>query len=224
MKKGLVEFNWNNVDKYTDEEITYFLFVEGKGINTICKIRGLDRSEVQNHIIQGKIKYRFLAKSQNTKEFFKTLSEAGKQDKITVLNSLDKENKIRIIKFIRQNYADMYPKDKELGVWILGELREIEGLDILIKASVHKFVNIRRMSVSAMGKLENEKCEVALIRALDDDNPQVVMYAIKALYKIKSVKSIDKIQYIKKSAQKKYLKEAAEKYLTDLNLYKMGVT
>lgn len=213
MKKGLVRFEWNDIEKYTEEEITYFLFVEGKNIDSICRIRNIDRTTAQNHIIEGKIKYRFLAKSQNSKEFFMSISKAGKQDKMLVLSSLDEENKSKLIKFIRKNYADMYPKDKETAVWILGELKETEGIDILMKASVHKFVNIRRMAVSAMGKIQNSKCEVALIRALDDENPQVIMYAIKALDKIKSTNVMDKIEYIKNNSDKKYLREAAEKFL-----------
>lgn len=213
MKKGLVRFEWNDIEKYTEEEITYFLFVEGKNIDSICRIRNIDRTTAQNHIIEGKIKYRFLAKSQNSKEFFMSISKAGKQDKMLVLSSLDEENKSKLIKFIRKNYADMYPKDKETAVWILGELKETEGIDILMKASVHKFVNIRRMAVSAMGKIQNSKCEVALMRALDDENPQVIMYAIKALDKIKSTNVMDKIEYIKNNSDKKYLREAAEKFL-----------
>lgn len=213
MKKGLVRFDWNDIEKYTEEEITYFLFVEGKSIDSICRIRNIDRITAQNHIIEGKIKYRFLAKSQNSKEFFMSISKAGKQDKMLVLSSLDEENKSKLIKFIRKNYADMYPKDKETAVWILGELKEIEGIDILMKASVHKFVNVRRMAVSAMGKIENPKCEVALIRALNDENSQVIMYAIKALDKIKSTNAKNKIEHIKNNADKKYLREAAEKFL-----------
>lgn len=216
MKKGLVKFDWNEIEDYSNEDITYFLFMEGKGIDSICRIRNIDRATVQNHIIEGKIKYRFLAKSKNSKEFFELIKSAGKRDKIEVLNSLDEENKKKLIQFIKDNYTDMYSKDKEAAVWILGELRDIGSLDVLIKASVHKFVNIRRMAVSAMGKIESEKCEVALIRALEDDNSQVVMYAIKALEKIKSAKAKVKIEHIKNTTKKEYLKAASEKYLENV--------
>src|SRR3712207_1464769 len=111
MRKGLVELDWKQIDKYNDEDITYFLFAEGKSIDAICKIRNLDRTTVQNHVIEGKIKYRFLAKSKNSKEFFKTISKAGKGDKIEVLKSLNNDNKAKLIEFIRRNYKDMYSKD-----------------------------------------------------------------------------------------------------------------
>ncbi|MCY6958593.1 HEAT repeat domain-containing protein [Clostridium brassicae] len=213
MKKGLVEFDWNDIEKYTDEEITYFLFVEGKSIDSICKIRKIDRITAQSHIIEGKIKYRFLTKSKNTEEFFESISKAGKQDKLSVLKSLDKDSAKKLVQFIRDNYVEMYPKEKEAAVWILGELREIECMDILMKASVHKATNVRRMAISAMGKIQDNKCEIALIRALDDQNPQVITYAIKALGKIESVNAKEKIEYIKNNTDKKYVREAAENFL-----------
>ncbi|WMJ81213.1 HEAT repeat domain-containing protein [Clostridium sp. MB40-C1] len=213
MKKGLVEFDWNDIEKYTDEEITYFLFVEGKSLDSICKIRKIDRPTVQNHIIEGKIKYRFLTKSRNTEEFFESISKAGKQDKLSVLKSLDKDSTKNLVQFIRENYVEMYPKEKEAAIWILGELREIECMDILMKASVHKSTNVRRMAISAMGKMQDNRCEIALIRALDDENPQVITYAIKALGKIKSVNAREKIEYIKNNTDKQYIREAAENFL-----------
>jgi HEAT repeat protein len=217
MKKGLVEFNWDEIDNYSEEEITYFLFVEGKSIESIAKIRNIHRATVQNHIIEGKVKYGFLAKSKNSEELFKVISKAGKRDKVEVLNSLSNDNKIKLIEFIRSNYTEMYPKDKEAAVWMLGELRNEGSLDILTKASVHKFVNIRRMAVSAMGKIESPSSEIALLRALDDENSQVVMYAIKALQILKSIRAKDKIINIKNTTEKTYLKEAAEKYLEYLD-------
>ncbi|KYH30123.1 HEAT repeat domain-containing protein [Clostridium colicanis] len=217
MKKGLMRFDWNAIEDYSDEDITYFLFSEGKSIDAICRIRNMDRTTVQNHIIEGKIKYRFLAKSNNTKEFFDAIKLARKRDKLEVLNSIDEGNKKRLIQFIRNNYADMYPKDKEAAVWILGELKDIESIDIILKASVNKFVNIRRMAVSAMGKIGSNKCEIALIRALDDENSQVVMYAIKALEKIKSIKAKSKIEHIKNTTEKSYLKRASEKYFESIS-------
>ncbi|MCS4464274.1 HEAT repeat domain-containing protein [Clostridium botulinum] len=71
--------------------------------------------------------------------------------------------------------------------------KDEEGIDILLKASVHKFINIRRMAVSALGKIGSIKGETVLIRALEDENSQVVTYAIKALNKIKSTKAKEKL-------------------------------
>lgn len=182
-------------------------------MEAICKIRNLDNSIVQKHIIDGKIKYRFLVHSNDTDELFKSIAKAGKEDKVYFLNSLGEDNKNKLIELIRTNYVEMHPKDKEVAVWILGELKEKSCLNILIKASVHKFINIRRMAVSAMGKMGDIRAEGALLRALLDENPQVVSYAIKSLGKIKSKKAITKIKYIHENTDKKYIIDAAQNFL-----------
>ncbi len=213
LKKGLVDIDWHCINKYSEEEITYFLFLEGKTMEAICKIRNLDNAIVQKHIIDGKIKYRFLVQSNDTDELFKSIAKAGKEDKISFLNSLEENNKNKLTQLIKTNYAEMLPKDKEAAVWILGELKEVSCLDILIKASVHKYINVRRMAVSAMGKMGDNRAEGALIRALGDENPQVVTYAIKSLGNIKSEKAMEKIKYLCHNTDKKYINDAAQKFL-----------
>lgn len=183
-------------------------------MEAICKIRNLDNAIVQKHIIDGKIKYRYLVQSNDTNELFKSIAKAGKEDKIYFLNSLGEDNKNKLIQLIKTGYAEMLPKDKEAAVWILGELKEVSCLDILIKASVHKYINIRRMAVSAMGKMGDDRAEGALLRALGDENPQVISYAIKSLGKIKSEKAITKIKHIYDNTDKKYLTDAAQKFLS----------
>ncbi|MBW9157816.1 HEAT repeat domain-containing protein [Clostridium tagluense] len=213
MKKGLVDIDWQCISTYSEEEISYFLFLEGKTMEAICKIRNLDNAIVQKHIIDGKIKYRFLVKSNDPSELFKSIAVAGKEDKIHFLNSMGEDNKNKLTQLIKITYGEMYPKDKEAAVWILGELKEVSCLDILVKASVNKSINIRRMAVSAMGKLGDERAEVALLRSLTDENPQVISYAIKSLGKIKSEKAIAKIKYLQDNTDKKYIVDAAQSFL-----------
>lgn len=213
MDKGLIKISWDNIDEFSDSEITYFLSLEGKSIGAICKIRGITREEVQKQLIEGKIKYRFLAKSKDEKALFEGLCNAGKDDKLTVLNSLSKENKQKLILYIKNHFAEMTSKHKEYAVWIIGELKVKEAMDILIKSIVHKHVNIRRMAVSALGKLGDKASEIALIRALEDENPQVVLYAIKALKKLNSSSAAGKIKQISNSGSKDYLVRAAKEFL-----------
>ena len=59
-------------------------------MEAICKIRNLDNAIVQKHIIDGKIKYGFLVKSNDLPELFKSIAKAGKEDKIYFLNSLER--------------------------------------------------------------------------------------------------------------------------------------
>lgn len=182
-------------------------------MESICKIRNLDNSIVQKHIIDGKIKYRFLVRSNDPSELFNSIAKAGKEDKIFFLNSIVEHNKNDLVELIKTSYTEMLPKDKETAVWILGELKEVSCIDILIKASVYKYINVRRLAVSAMGKMGDARAEGALLRALRDENPQVISYAIKSLGKIKSEKAIVKIKYIYENTDKKYIGDAAQKFL-----------
>ncbi|WP_102401910.1 HEAT repeat domain-containing protein [Haloimpatiens massiliensis] len=211
MKKNLLNVKWENIQNYDDKDISYFLFLEGKDLEAISKIRNLDKIEVQNHIIEGKIRYRFLAKNSSVEELFTSIYQAGKEDRKLFLKFVTGETKEKLINYIKSNYADMPPKSKERAVWILGELKD--GVDILKKASVHKFTSIRRLAVSAMGKIGHKDCEIALIRALDDENPQVVLYAIKALNKLNSQLSLTKLKEIEDKWNKEYISRAVDEYI-----------
>lgn len=214
--KGILNINWNDINNYTEEDITFFLFLEGKSIESICKIRKLDKENVQKHVLDGKIKYGILAKSRNVKELFESICKSGKQDKIEALKGLEEDNKIKLIQFIRENYSSMLTKEKENAIWVLGEVGNKDVLDILIKASVHKHVNVRRMAVSAVGKIGDKSMESLLIRCLEDENPQVVMYSIKALGKIKSESSKNKVKQIVDKWDKDYIKRIGEQYFKEI--------
>ncbi|WP_349305963.1 HEAT repeat domain-containing protein [Clostridium swellfunianum] len=217
LDKGLVKLDWNDIENISDSDISYFLALEGKSVEAICKIRKLEREEVQKHIIEGKIKYRHLVKSRSEEELFKTLCNTAKQDKLAVLSSLNEESRERLVGYIKKGYSNMESKSKETALWIIGELKSKALMDILMKSIVHKHVNIRRMAASALGKLEDKAGETALLRALDDDNAQVVQYAIKSLTKIKSQRALEKVRNIYVSADKDYLRKAAEEYIIGFN-------
>lgn len=213
MRNGLVEFQWKEIDKYTSEEISYFLYLEGKSIKAISKIRNIPEEIIQNHVINGKIKYKFLVDSENPRELLANLSKAVKQDKLMLLTTIDNNSKLCLLKYINDNYTEMVSKHKETAIWIIGELKDNSCNKILIKATVHKSVNVRRMAISAIGKIGDESFESTLIRALDDENPQVICYAISALIKIKIKSAEEKINKIKIKTDKDYVKQSCDEYL-----------
>jgi len=213
MKNGLIDIDWSKADTFDQDDVSYYLYLEGKSADAIRIIRNLDKETVQSHIINGKIKYGILAKCEDVDGLFRTVSESPKADKIGVIGSLDSKLRDELMEYICKNYSDMRSRDKETAVWLLGELKLRAGYGILKKASVHNHVNIRRMAVSAMGKICDGYFETALIKALDDENPQVVSYAIKALDKLDSKLAYDRIKRIYENPEKDYLKGAAEKWL-----------
>lgn len=213
MKRGLIKYNWDFIDSYSEEEITYYLSLEGKSIESISKIRNLDIQTVQKQIINCKIKYRYLVKSNDISELFQTLITVPKDERISIINNLDRVNKAKFSYYLKNYYMEMNLKDKESAIWIMGEMRSSEFLNILIKATVNNHVNVRRMAISAIGKIGDIKGENALVRALSDENTQVVVYAIKSLQKLKSTSAKEKIEKIYMYSKKEYIKRTCEEYL-----------
>ena len=176
-------------------------------------IRRLPKEEIQSHIIEGKMKYKVIEKASNPKELLDKLCKTPKNDKIYALNMLDEDIKNKLIEFVRKNYVNLYSKEKETALWIIGELKAEEAMDVLIKGAVHKFVNVKRMALSAMSKIGSKKGEAAVLRALSDENPQVVAYAIKALTSISPDEHSDKIEDIRMNSNNKGICAACDGYL-----------
>ena len=210
---GFININLDNLHEATEEEITYYLFLNGYSVKNLMAIRRLPKEEIQRHIVEGKMKYKVIEKTNNSKELLDKLCKTPKADKIHTLSMLDDDIKSRLIDYIRKNYVNLYSKEKETALWIIGELKAEEAMDVLIKGAVHKFVNVKRMSLSAMAKIGSKKGEAAVLRALEDENPQVVSYAIKALITINPNGYKDKIQKIRMGSRNKGICMACDKYL-----------
>lgn len=212
MKDSLLKVDWGKSDTFSDEDISYYLYLEGKSAEAISRIRGTNRETVRSHIINGKIKYGMIAGCSGLDELFRKIANSPKADKVGALECLDSELKSALVEYIARNYSLMRSLEKETAVWILGETKLREGYGTLRKALVHNHINIRRMAVSAMGKICDMYFEAALIKALEDENPQVVSYAIKALDKLGSKAAFGRIKEIYENADKDYVKYAAENY------------
>lgn len=215
MKKGQLTIDWSKINELSDSQTTYYLYLEGKSVEVISKIRNLDNSLIQKHIMEEKMKHRYMVNIRCSEDIFRIFESASKEDKLAVLSKINSKTKEELIKYIKENYIDMRISDKSTAAWIIGELKSEECINILLKASVHKAVTVRRMAISAMGKMENKSCEDAIIRALKDDNQQVVFYAINALKKIKSEKAKEKVQDLRK-CNKEYIIRAIDDYLKSI--------
>lgn len=210
---SLIKIQWDNIAELSSEEVSYYLYLEGKSAEAISVIRNISLETAKTHIINGKIKYGIIAKCKDIPQLFNMFLTSSKADKTGIVEYLDSNLKEELAKYISGRYADMLPKEKETAVWCLGELKSKSGYNVLVRASVHKFINIRRLAMSAMGKIGDIYFEDALINSLEDINPQVVLYSIKALSRLSSKKAYVKISNIHKNGEKEYLREAAGKWL-----------
>lgn len=209
MKQGLVNIKY---DKENEENISYFLFLEGKTINEISLIRGSERNIIENQIINGKIKYRYLIKSRNIFELLALLTNAGKEDKKETVKNFDISIKAEFISYVNKYIDGLDYKYIQLIFWIAGELGYKELYDLMAEYSKCQDVGVRRMVTSAVGKIGDIKGEDILIDSLKDENPQVRLYAVKGLLKIKSKKADSYINNIKSNEKKEYILKAIEDY------------
>ncbi|WBW99478.1 HEAT repeat domain-containing protein [Oceanirhabdus sp. W0125-5] len=208
---------WENFEKLSDEEITFQLYSEGKSIDLISRIRNMEKSLVQKQLIEFKMKNRYIARIKSSEDIFKIFANANKKDKLNVLSSLDDINKSELIEYIKGNYTSLNYTDKTTAAWIIGELSAVECRDVLLKASVHKAISVRRMAISAMGKLEDISMKSALIRALNDENDQVVLYAINALKKLKCSEAKEKVVLLK-GKRKDYIDRAIDGFIEEVGV------
>ncbi|MDV3429376.1 MAG: HEAT repeat domain-containing protein [Bacillota bacterium] len=213
MKQGLVNIKYDKADK---NDISYFLFLEGKTINEISAIRGIDKSLIENQIINGKIKYRYLIKSKNIYELLGLLINAGKEDKKETIKNFDSSIKLEFLTYVKSHIDDLNYKYKQLIFWMAGELGLKELYGLMIKYSKCQDVGVRRMIVSAVGKIGDTAGEDILIGSLKDENPQVRLYAVKGLLKLKSIKAAPYINNLKDAEEKEYVIRATEEYLNNI--------
>lgn len=204
-------FSWDNIDVLTDWQISYLLYTEGKDIKTICRIRDLDRSDVEKHIIEGKIKYRIYEGINSTEDILKKLMKYRREERINFLSSMTEEEKKGLEKHASEKLFDSSRDECNFYIWLLGELKSsmaVPGLVTFLKCTDG---NVKRMCCSALGKIGDIRAEDGLINCLGDQRPQIREYAVKALGRIKSKKSLGVLNKILNSQKEKdYVVKAAK--------------
>lgn len=207
--------NWENYSEMSDSQITFNLYSEGKSVDLISKIRNIDKGTIQKQLLEYKMKNRYTARIKKPEDMFKIFANTNKNDKLNVLNSVDEKGREELLKFINRNYKTLNYTDKTTAAWIIGELKAEECLEVLKMASVHNAVSVRRMAVSAMGKINSPDLIHALVRALNDKNDQVALYAVNAFRKMKCGSVKEKVVSLK-GKRKEYIDRAIDSYINEM--------
>lgn len=201
---------WKNIDEISDSEITYLLYMEGKDIRTISKIRNIEKTIVEKHIIECKIKYRAFEGVQNTEDIVKKLMRYGRDERVSVINRMSDKDKLELQKYARNMLFKSNREECSFYIWLLGEFKNVESIPAIITFLKCSDGNIKRICCSALGKIGSSEAEEALINCLSDNKPQVKQYAIKALGKIKSNRSVSLLMKISKDkSERDYVVRAA---------------
>ncbi|QCX32808.1 HEAT repeat domain-containing protein [Caloramator sp. E03] len=202
--------SWDDISKLSDSEITYLLYLEGKSIDVICKIRNLEKSKVEKQIIECKIKYRIFENSKSEKDIITKLKKCFKSERLSIIELLQKEDKENLENYVINNLFNCSKEDCSFYIWLLGELKSKRAVLPICAFLKSNDGNIKRICCSALGKIGDVSAEDALISCLNDEKPQVVQYAIKSLGKIKSKKALPYLnKIINTKNQKEYIINSA---------------
>lgn len=201
---------WKEIDEMADSEISYLLYMEGKDIRTISKIRNMEKTIIEKHIIECKIKYRVFEGVKNTSDIAKKLMRYGRDERISVISKMYPEDKQSLEIYARDMLFKSTRDECSFYIWLLGEFKSQESVASIITFLRCSDGNIKRICCSALGKIGTKASEDALISCLGDNKPQVKQYAIKALGKIKSNKAVELLKKISVDKnEKEYVVRAA---------------
>ena len=201
-----MNISWDNIDKLEDHYITYLLYKESRTVSQISKIRNLSTSQVNDQLIKAKLEIKSMLKDK---------VELSKD----VMDSLNEE---RMLDFKRKLYkriiTEKNAEDLMILIWATGELKDDRFLALLHPLTSHRHSDVRRITYSALRKIESPSSREYLQRGLYDSNPQTRQYCAKALAKIGNKNSLKMLKQLrnKKNFEKEYVLRAYEEAISIL--------
>ena len=205
-----MNISWDNIDKLEDHYITYLLYKESRTVSQISKIRNLSTSQVNDQLIKAKLEIKSMLKDkvELSKDVIDKFLVLNKNDRLKFMDSLNEE---RMLDFKRKLY-------KRILIWATGELKDDRFLALLHPLTSHRHSDVRRITYSALRKIESPSSREYLQRGLYDSNPQTRQYCAKALAKIGNKNSLKMLKQLrnKKNFEKEYVLRAYEEAISIL--------
>ena len=216
-----MNISWDNIDKLEDHYITYLLYKESRTVSQISKIRNLSTSQVNDQLIKAKleIKSMLMDKVELSKDVIDKFLVLNKNDRLKFMDSLNEE---RMLDFKRKLYkriiTEKNAEDLMILIWATGELKDDRFLALLHPLTSHRHSDVRRITYSALRKIESPSSREYLQRGLYDSNPQTRQYCAKALAKIGNKNSLKMLKQLrnKKNFEKEYVLRAYEEAISIL--------
>lgn len=185
-------------------DIVYNLYKYGMTVQDISNVLGIDINLIQKYILDSKLKTTLALTNNETvnENILKNLISIDRTKRNSIIANLSDEGKELLFKEINDYFKNenLNVEDVMSVLWIIGELRTDKFNTILKNKSLSYNGNIKRMAISAMGKVLDPSFEPYLKQCCKDSKPQVRSYAIKAYSKLNSP---DKNVFL----EKLYLKE-----------------
>ena len=216
-----MNISWDNIDKLEDHYITYLLYKESRTVSQISKIRNLSTSQVNDQVIKAKLEIKSMLKDkvELSKDVIDKFLVLNKNDRLKFMDSLNEE---RMLDFKRKLYkriiTEKNAEDLMILIWATGELKDDRFLALLHPLTSHRHSDVRRITYSALRKIESPSSREYLQRGLYDSNPQTRQYCAKALAKIGNKNSLKMLKQLrnKKNFEKEYVLRAYEEAISIL--------
>jgi len=217
-----MNINWDNIENLEDYYITYLLYKESRTVSQISKIRNLSISEVNDQLIKAKLEIKSMLKEkvELSKDIIDKFLVLNKEDRLKFMDSLNNEE--RMLDFKRKLYkriiTEKNAEDLMILIWTTGELKDERFLALLHPLTGHRHSDVRRITYSAIRKIESPSSREYLQRGLYDSNPQTRQYCAKALGKIGNKNSLKMLKQLrnKKNFEKEYVLRAYEEAISTL--------
>ena len=216
-----MNISWENIVKLEDHYITYLLYKESRTVSQISKIRNLSTSQVNDQLIKAKLEIKSMLKDkvELSKDVIDKFLVLNKNDRLKFMDSLNEE---RMLDFKRKLYkriiTEKNAEDLMILIWATGELKDDRFLALLHPLTSHRHSDVRRITYSALRKIESPSSREYLQRGLYDSNPQTRQYCAKALAKIGNKNSLKMLKQLrnKKNFEKEYVLRAYEEAISIL--------
>ena len=216
-----MNISWDNIDKLEDHYITYLLYKESRTVSQISKIRNLSTSQVNDQLIKAKLEIKSMLKDkvELSKDVIDKFLVLNKNDRLKFMDSLNEE---RMLDFKRKLYkriiTEKNAEDLMILIWATGELKDDRFLALLHPLTSHRHSDVRRITYSALRKIDSPSSREYLQRGLYDSNPQTRQYCAKALAKIGNKNSLKMLKQLrnKKNFEKEYVLRAYEEAISIL--------
>ena len=216
-----MNISWDNIDKLEDHYITYLLYKESRTVSQISKIRNLSTSQVNDQLLKAKLEIKSMLKDkvELSKDVIDKFLVLNKNDRLKFMDSLNEE---RMLDFKRKLYkriiTEKNAEDLMILIWATGELKDDRFLALLHPLTSHRHSDVRRITYSALRKIESPSSREYLQRGLYDSNPQTRQYCAKALAKIGNKNSLKMLKQLrnKKNFEKEYVLRAYEEAISIL--------
>jgi len=199
-----MNISWDNIDNLEDYHITYLLYKESKTVSQISKIRNLSSTEVNDQLIKAKLEIKAMLKDkvELSKDILDKFLGLNRNERLDFMNSLNED---RMIDFKRKVYkriiTERNAEDLMILIWATGEMKDDRFLNLLHPLTTHRHSDVRRITYSALRKIESPKSREVLQRGLYDTNAQTRQYCAKALSKIGNETSLRMLRRLKSKKQ-----------------------